>query len=139
MKINRSSVRKKLFNIDKSISSLSVEDIIDKVCSIVESKYVLKSKEEVELVTENELKDLVNKTKNKFAVYHKPTKLWVYFREKRDKFGLLEETTICLCNKSDATISTSEEQLKNFLIKGTFNSCLKYGETNFLEFTIKTW
>lgn len=139
MKINRNSVFKRLSEITESVSSLALEDIVDKVCSIIESRYILKNKEEVELITKDELRDLVNIGKNKFAVYHKPTKLWVYFRERRDKFGLLDETVICLCRKSDATLSSSEEQLKQFLLKGTFNSCLKYGETNFLEFRVKKW
>lgn len=74
---------------------------------------------------------------NKFAAYHKPTKTWVYFRECKDKFGLMEETRICLCLKSDATIFTSKKKIKEYLLMGSFNSIPYYGKNNFLEFQIK--
>jgi hypothetical protein len=78
------------------------------------------------------------KEKNiKYAVLHKPTKLWVYFRERKDKFGIVGSTIICLCLKPDATINTSKEQLKQFIKMGEFNSDSLYGQNNFLEFQIK--
>lgn len=80
------------------------------------------------------------KDEQKWAVYHKPTKLWVFFRlrkDKKDKFGLMTETKICLCLKSDATVSFSKKELKEWLLIGSFNSTPNYGKNNFLEFTIK--
>lgn len=73
----------------------------------------------------------------KYAAYHKPTKLWVYFRELKDKFGIIERSIICLCLKNDASIFTSKEDLKNLIKIGEFNSDTVYGKNNFLEFEIK--
>ena len=77
------------------------------------------------------MKNLTN-----YGVYHKPTKLWVYFREHKDNSGVVEKTTICLCLKNDAT-SYSKEYLKTLVLVGEFNSDPNYGQNNFLEFQIK--
>lgn len=73
----------------------------------------------------------------KYSVFHKPTKLWVYFRERKDKFGFVDRYMICLCLKNDATTSTSKTDLKNYIKNGEFNSVFNYGINNFLEFQIK--
>jgi len=78
-------------------------------------------------------------TKSNYAVYHKPTKLWVYFRERKDKFGIVGSSVICLCLKNDATVSASKEDLKFLVEVGEFNSDPIYGKNNFLEFQIKKY
>lgn len=75
--------------------------------------------------------------KTPYGVFHKPTKTWVYFREMKDKFGIVGETIICLCQKLDATDSESPDHLKNLLLNGNFNNTPNYGRDNFLEFEIK--
>lgn len=73
----------------------------------------------------------------KFAVFHRPTGLWVYFKELKDKFGITERSLICLCHKNDASTSTFQEDLSHLIMIGEFNSVPFYGQSNFLEFQIK--
>jgi len=113
-------------------STFGPEEIVEAICSIIETKDV---SQDVDLISDEELKNLANKPL--YAVYHKPTKLWVYFRELKDKFGLVGSSIICLCLKPDATTSTSKEQLKHLIKIGEFNSEPLYGQNNFLEFQIK--
>jgi hypothetical protein len=75
-----------------------------------------------------------NRVKDKkYGVYHKPTKLWVFFRETKNKQSVM----ICLALKPDATINSSKQVLRDLLLKGEFNSVPDYGKNNFLEFQIK--
>lgn len=90
---------------------------------------------EVELISDEELIALANQPK--YGVYHKPTKLWVYFREYKDKLGILVQSMICLCLKVDATVSTDKEHLKCLIKMGEFNGDSFYGKENFSEFRIK--
>lgn len=93
---------------------------------------------QINLLPEKEMKKLVKQTKQKkLAVYHKPTKTWVYFRERKDKLGITSETQICLCLKADATVFSSKEKLNKYLLMGSFNLDPHYGKNNFLEFQIK--
>jgi hypothetical protein len=63
-----------------------------------------------------------------YALKHKPTKTWVYFRPK----------VICLAGTSaDATVSDSKEILLEKLKEASFNGIENYGRDNFLEFQIK--
>jgi hypothetical protein len=63
-----------------------------------------------------------------YAIKHKPTKTWVYFRPK----------VICLAGTSaDATISDSKEILLEKLKEASFNGIENYGRDNFLEFQVK--
>jgi len=90
---------------------------------------------EVELISDKELSTLAKQPK--YAVYHKTTKLWVYFRELKDKFGIVGQSIICLCLKPDATVHTSPDRLKSLIKMGSFNDNPLYGMNNFLEFQIK--
>lgn len=139
MKINPKKVLKHYKNWLKEVSkdsdwkeSLDLKEIVYKICSIIESENV---KENVELISDEELISLANQPK--YGVYHKPTKLWVYFREFNDKFGILGQSLICLCLKVDATVSTNKEHLKKLIEIGEFNGNPLYGKENFSEFQIK--
>jgi hypothetical protein len=62
-----------------------------------------------------------------YAIKHKPTNTWVYFKQ----------NMICLCLKIDCTTSSDYEYLENLLLSGSFNGIPNYGADNFLEFDIK--
>jgi hypothetical protein len=89
----------------------------------------------IELISDEKLIGLAKEPK--YAVYHKPTKLWVYFRYHKDKFGIIGQTTICLSLKCDATVYNCKETLENYIKIGEFNGDPNYGKNNFLEFQIK--
>lgn len=108
----------------------------DKIVEERQRKWTEAQKQkEVELISDEELIALANQPK--YGVYHKPTKLWVYFREFNDKFGILGQSLICLCLKGDATVSTNKEHLKKLIEIGEFNGNPLYGKENFSEFQIK--
>jgi len=115
-------------------SEFTPKEIVDKICSIIESGKATKN-EDIKLLSEKELKNLVKNPK--YRVYHKPTKLWVYFRELKDKFGVVAQSTICLALKNDATVSNSKQDLETLIKLGGFNGDPLYGQNNFLEFQIK--
>lgn len=124
------SIEATLVSIQKQLDSFVKE--IDKL-SFLETKNT-----EIDLITEEQMKQLVATTKKtKYKVYHKPTKLWVYFREFKNKTGAVDRTTICLCLQNDATVSTSKKDLRHMIEVGEFNSDQHYGQNNFLEFQIK--
>ena len=115
-------------------NTVDLKEVVYKICNIIEDQI----SPEVKLISDEELERLVLNTKQKlYGVYHKPTKLWVYFRELKDKFGVVGSSMICLCLKPDATTSTSAEHLANLIKIGEFNSEPLYGQNNFLEFQIK--
>jgi len=89
----------------------------------------------IELISDEKLIDLA--TEPKYAVYHKPTKLWVYFRLFKDKFGIVGQTIICLALKCDATVYNCKKTLESYIKAGEFNGDATYGFDNFLEFQIK--
>lgn len=111
-------------------STFGPEEIVDKICSIIENKNVTEKQQDAELISKKEMKALVKK--EKYAVYHKPTKTWVYFKNTNKN-----TTLICLCLKPDATMSYSKKQLEKLIIESEFNSYTNYGKENFLEFKIK--
>jgi len=71
----------------------------------------------------------------KYAWYHKPTKLWVYFLPNYDKRQI-----ISLGLKTNATVFRKEdiENFTAFLKASSFNGIKGYAHDNFLEFQCKT-
>jgi hypothetical protein len=139
MKINPKKVLKHYKNWLQEVSkdndwkdSIDSKEIVYKICSIIENEDV---EEDVDLLSFEEIKNLAKQPR--YGVYHKPTKLWVYFRELKDKFGIVVQSIICLCLKVDATLSTDKDRLKNLIEMGEFNSDTLYGKEKFSEFQIK--
>ncbi len=136
MKINRKKVYalymawvKKVSESCEWKSTFGPEEIVDKICSIIENKNVTEKEQDIKLLSKKEIIALAKK--QKYAVYHKPTKTWVYFKNHGTK------TLICLCLKIDATVSYSKESLEKLILESEFNSYTNYGKENFLEFKIK--
>lgn len=134
MKLNREKIQE-LYQ--KETKEDFVSKIIDRICSLIEQNDV-QEKQEVELITEEQLYGLVQKKPddNNYGIFHKPTKTWVFFRTHKDKFGI-EENQICLCLKSAASRSSSKKELQERLKNSSFNQERNYGSENFLEFQIK--
>jgi hypothetical protein len=70
----------------------------------------------------------------KYAWYHKPTKLWVYFLPNYGK-----RQVISLGLKHNATLFNEEEieYFSDFLKKSSFNGTKYYARDNFLEFELR--
>ena len=70
-------------------------------------------------------------TEYKYAIYHKPTKKWVWFGN--DDLELTV-STILLVDFKDCLILSSKGFLIELLKKSAFNKTPNYGKDNFLEF-----